>query len=52
MSHKPNKSVGDKYYDAEQLKPQQRYNIFKLFSLYEKICNGSEPKIEIDYSDL
>jgi len=52
MSHKPNESVGDKYYDADKLKPQQRYNIFKLFSLYEKICNGSEPKIEIDYSDL
>ena len=52
MSHKPNKSTGDKYYDAEQLKPQQRFNIFKLLSLYEKICNGTEPKVEIDYSNL
>jgi integrase len=52
MSHKSNESVGDKYYDADKLKPQQRYNIFKLFSLYEKICNGLEPKIKIDYSDL
>jgi len=52
MSHKPNESTGDKYYDAEQLKPQQRYHIFKLYSLYEKICNGSEPKVKIDYSNL
>jgi len=51
MDRQHNNTVDERYYDA-RLTPQQRFNVFKLFSTYERLCRGELSKEEIDYSSL
>jgi len=51
MDRQRQDTVDRKFYDA-RLTKQQRYNVFKLASTYEKICNGEIEKMSMDYSDI
>ncbi len=51
MDRQKNSTVDERYYDA-RLTPQQRFNVFKLYATYEKLCRRELSKQEIDYSAL
>ena len=51
MDRQKASTVDEKYYDAK-LTHQQRYNVYKLFSDYEKLCRGELEKQLLDFSAL